>query len=546
MKRPIPLLRWLFLGRFAVAAGVFTGALLVWPRAAPQTTLVATLLLLVTIGVTLVSAWWTYARAPSPGVNFLYGQVLFDVLVVTAVVHLTGPARSDFAPLYVIVIAEASVLLPVPGAMLIAALSSVLYVADIVWQVGEPPRSVLVQIGLFAGMALVTGLLGDRLRRTGTALGALESELRQLQLDTTDILETLDTGVVTIDGEGRLFYINRAAEAILGLASSEWQDRPVLAELDRRAPGLGAMLQRTAVTREPVSRFETWLAIGGATRMVGLRTTPLDREGTPWVTAVCQDITDGKQVEALHRRTERLEAVAELSASLAHEIKNPLASIRSSVEQLSGPRLGPGDRTTLEGLVLKESDRLSRLLSDFIDFTAVRLAHSETVELGTVVTEAVALAERHPDAARADAVEVSIAGGPLQVEGDHDLLHRAVFNLVLNAIQHGGERGRVRVHIEPVAGPDLPRGVDADAAVRLQVSDTGPGIDEGAMRRIFDPFFTTRPTGSGLGLALVYRAVESHGGFIFVDGGRGRGATFTVYLPTHRTLVEHPKQEATA
>ncbi|MGH7475347.1 MAG: two-component system sensor histidine kinase NtrB [Longimicrobiales bacterium] len=534
MTRPFPLLRWLYLGRVAVAAGIFAGALLVWRDAPPQTTLLATLLFVTTAGVTALSAWWTMARGNVPGQNFLYAQIVFDTLLVTAVVHLTGAADaepSSFAPLYVLVIAAGALLLPAPGGLLIAALASVLYVADIIWQGGEPPGAVLVQVGLFVGMALVTGLLGDRLRRAGTMLGMIESELRQLRLDTGDILGAIDTGVVTADASGCLVYANPAAEKLLGLARRDWLERPVLAELDRRAPGLGAVVQRSTVTRVPVRGFETWLANGGQ-RVLGVRTTVLERQGTPWVTAVLQDITDGKRLEDLHVRTERLEAVAALSASLAHEIKNPLASIRSSVEQLSADRLEAADRTTLEGLVVKESDRLSRLLSDFIEFSRVEMGHSAAVDMTKVVTEAVELAEQHPDVRATPRLDFEHPATPVMIDGDGDLLHRAVFNLVLNALQHAGADAAVRIELTRLREEELPQGVDIESPIRLRIADDGPGISARDLPRVFDPFFTTRRGGTGLGLALVHRAVQAHSGAIFVEGAEGRGATFTVYLPS--------------
>jgi two-component system, NtrC family, sensor histidine kinase PilS len=531
MQRAIPLLRWLYLGRLAVAGGIFAGALLVWKNAAPQVTLIATLVLLATLAFTGLSAWLTHTGRVKPGRNFLYLQVVFDALLVTAVVHLTGPARSDFAPLYVIVIAVGAVLLPAPGGMLIAALSSVLYVADIVWQVGEPPTSVLVQIVLFGVMALVTGLLGDRLRRAGVELGAAKRELEQLQLDTSDILATIDTGVVTTDSHGRLVFLNPAGEAILGVSEREWEEVAIWEELDRRAPGLGAILQRTAATRWPVNRFETQLLVNGRERVLGVRTTILERRGTPWVTAVFQDITDRRRLEDLDRRTERLEALAELSASLAHEIKNPLASIRSSVEQLAGGRVAKQDRATLEGLVLKESDRLARLLSDFIDFSRVERERQAPFDLGLLVKEAAELAQRHPTSCSEASIQLSLPESELRLQGDQDLLHRAAFNLILNALQHAGEGGEVTVDLAELTPSELPAGVALERSVRLQVSDTGPGIPPQHLARLFDPFFTTRPDGTGLGLALVHRAVEAHGGAIFVDGRPGRGAVFTVYLP---------------
>ncbi len=543
MMHPSRLLRWLYLGRLTLTAGIFAGVLLVWRNAEPEVTLLATLVLLLTIGFTLLSAWYTHLLRREPGSNFLYGQVIFDVLVVTAVVHLTGGSASDFAPLYIVVIAVGALLLPLPGGVLIGGLACILYIADVVWGHAVALQgTVFVQIGLFAVMALVTGFLGDRLRQTGTALGAVESELRQLRLDTDDVLEAIDTGVVMVDGGGGLAYLNRAAESLLALDGSRRLGEPALEALEQRAPGLGRLIERTAETRVPVRWYETRVAgwgegPGGAAveRVVGVRTTVLEREGeeAPWVTAVIQDVTDGKRAEELNRRAARLQAVAELAASLAHEIKNPLASIRSAVEQLAADRVPEADRAVLERLVLAESDRLSRLLSAFIEFSWVTLRQREVVDLVGVTQEAIGLVERHPDGSGGARIEFSPPGAALPVEGDEDLLHRAIFNLVLNAVQHAGAQGVVRVQLERPAASDVPPELAALPRVRLVVSDDGPGIAPDVVPRIFDPFFTTRQGGTGLGLSVVHRAVEAHGGAIMVDGGEGRGARFTVYLPAY-------------
>ncbi|MBW3553398.1 MAG: HAMP domain-containing histidine kinase, partial [Gemmatimonadetes bacterium] len=229
---------------------------------------------------------------------------------------------------------------------------------------------------------------------------------------------------------------------------------------------------------------------------------------------------------------ERLEAVAELAASLAHEIKNPLASIRSAVEQLTTPndKLKKEDRGTLGRLVLTESDRLSRLLSGFIEFSRVELRERKLVDVPALVRGAVEVVAQHPDACDSAPVDLVVPYS-LEVEGDADLLHRAVFNLVLNAIQHSPPDSAVRVEVAAVGEPDLPPGSDFGSGVRIVVADRGPGIRAEDIPRLFDPFFTTRTGGSGLGLALVHRAVEAHQGLIFVDGARGQGTTFTVYIP---------------
>ncbi|HVR30412.1 MAG TPA: ATP-binding protein, partial [Thermoanaerobaculia bacterium] len=255
------------------------------------------------------------------------------------------------------------------------------------------------------------------------------------------------------------------------------------------------------------------------------------REGAPWVTAVFQDITEGKQIERTARRAERLEAVAELAASLAHEIKNPLASIRSAVEQLAGDRLDHRDRGVLRRLVVAESNRLSVLLADFMEFSRLELRRSRSVDLAELVMDAIGVVSQHPDAGEGQRIEFDRPAEPVSVGGDRDVLHRALFNLLLNGVQHVGQGGVVRVELAPVGEADLPAGMEVGAGAKLVVSDTGPGIRDEDVPRLFDPFFTTRDGGTGLGLALVHRAVEAHRGAILVDGMPGVGARFTVFLP---------------
>ena len=532
---PLRLLRWIYVSRLTLAAGVFVAALFNWLVADPQSTLIATLVFLVAVAVTGFSVWWTAILNRPPSSNFLYGQSLIDSLLVTGVVHVTGGYASDFAPLYILVIAAGALLLPLPGGVLIGALSSLLYFADILWgHDGPVPAAVFVQMTVFAAIALVTGFLGDRLRRTGVALGAVESELRQLRLDQGDILAALETGVITVDGEGRLAYMNPAAASLLGMDGDAWLGKRVLEQLDTCLPALGSTLARSLRTRRSVRWFESPKVHRGEVRLMGARTTVLEREGAPWATAVLQDITDGRRLEEVKRRAERLQAVAELSASMAHEIKNPLASIRSAVEQLTGERqaavLGQEDRGVLGSLVLAESDRLSRLLSDFIEFGRAEPRSAQPVDLAAVAGAAVELARRHPERREGVDVELSVGAGPIVVHGDEDLLHRAIYNLVLNGLQHA-RRGPVRVDLRNVQDRELPPGVDLEQPVRCTITDDGAGIAQADLPRIFDPFFTRRRGGSGLGLALVHRAVGSHRGAIFVDSAPSGGTRFTVYLP---------------
>jgi two-component system sensor histidine kinase PilS (NtrC family) len=226
-----------------------------------------------------------------------------------------------------------------------------------------------------------------------------------------------------------------------------------------------------------------------------------------------------------------MEAIAELSASLAHEIKNPLASIRSSVEQLTKPALDAADREVLGDLVLRESDRLSRLLSEFLEFSAMKIVQKEDVDFARVVRNCVDLAQQHPEAGDDTRIESAGLDTEVRIAGDEDLLHRAVFNLILNAVQFAGAGGQVEVELDGRREKDAREHGVAEAPVRFSVRDSGPGIDPKQTSRLFDPFFTTREGGNGMGLAVVHRAVEAHHGAVFVERAPQGGAEFIIYLP---------------
>ncbi|HEU4452152.1 MAG TPA: ATP-binding protein [Longimicrobium sp.] len=537
LPEPRRILWWMYLGRLALATGIFVAAAWAWTEAGPDTTLAATLLTAAAYAVTGVSLWYTHFIRRSPGRAFLYAQVIFDVLLVSVVVHLTGGKESSFAPLFVLVIVAGAVLLPMLGGILVGVLASILYFADVVWSAHAIDATVMLQTLLFGTVALVTGYLGDRLRQTGSALGEVETELRLLRLDTDDVLASIATGILTVDGEGRLVYINPAGAELLEVEGHRWLGKPVLEALDRAAPGLGAVIRRTVEKREPVRRYETGERADGT--VLGVSTTLLERTEPPSVTAIFQDITERMRVEGLRRRAERLEAVAELSASLAHEIKNPRASIRSATEQLSGNGMEDEDRLVLQKLVVRESDRLSRLLTDFLDFARVRVRAPGALHFGALVKEALDVVLAHPHADGRDVrftVDVSAAGAVVQ--GDGDLLHRAVLNLALNAVQWAGPGGTVEVAVDVIESEILSTALASTRAVRLRVSDTGPGVPAGEAEHVFDPFFTLRPGGTGLGLALVQRAAEAHGGAVFVEEpAPGWGSTFAFYLPETEGLL---------
>jgi two-component system sensor histidine kinase PilS (NtrC family) len=534
LPEPRRLLAWVYMARLSVVSAIFVAAAWAWQDAPPGTTLATTLLFVTSLLVTGASLWYTHLARREPGSLYRYTQTVFDVFVVAVVVHLTGGKDSSFAPLFVLAIFSGAVLLPIVGGMLIAVLASVLYFGEVVWSAHALDAGVFIQIVIFASVALVTGYLGDRLRHTGTVLGEVETELRLLRLDTDDILASIHTGILTLNGHGHLVYMNPTAAELLGLPAHRFLGQPVLAALDEAAPGLGELIEGSLRNRAGVRRSQTGEGRDGM--VLGVSTTVVERPDPepPSVTAIFQDITGSRRMEALRRRAERLEAVAELSASLAHEIKNPLASIRSATEQLAGDGIDPEDRGILRNLVVRESDRLSRLLTEFIDFARVKLRASTPLAVGKILGHAVELVRPHPDASgRTIRLEITPAAHEAEVRGDEDLLHRAFLNLVLNAAQWAGPGGTVLAEADVVESDLLSTALSTTRAVRVQVTDTGPGVPPGEAEHVFDPFFTLRPGGTGLGLALVQRAAEAHGGAVFVDEPRGEGwgATFTLYLP---------------
>src|SRR5213079_901048 len=257
----------------------------------------------------------------------------------------------------------------------------------------------------------------------------------------------------------------------------------IMPEFARIAPEFWAAITATARRGVRAMRVEAVVRRPDRTFPIGVTTTTLEVEGAqPRVTAIFTDISDSKRLEELHLRAERLEAVAELSASLAHEIKNPLASIRSSVEQLGRAKRANADEKFLTSLIVRESDRLSRLLSEFLDLSRVRATECRPLDLRAVATAAIRLVREHPDCPE-DAV-IELTGEATPMEGDEDLLHRVVSNLVLNAVQATGDGARVSVRTGRPGPHELPGGSGIESPVSLAVSDNGPGIPENVRARL--------------------------------------------------------------
>jgi two-component system sensor histidine kinase PilS (NtrC family) len=532
---PRRLLRWIYLGRVSVATVSFAVALLSTLVTDPMRTLVATVPFVTAMVLTAISFVKTEVNRTEPGPGFLYAQFVHDLFLITSVVYLTGGAESQFSALYILVMAAAALLLPIGSSLLLAMLASVLYVGD-AFLVSEGAFSVslLLQLVVFTLVAVGTGYIAARLQEAGEGRARLQAELAHVQLRAADILANIRAGIITVDGNGMLLYANPGAEALLGVTLEGQIGTPVLDRIRDTAPGVANAIARHLAEGQVTSRQEGVVMREGRAVPVGITTTSVSgdlRQERSATTAIFQDISDQKRIDALHLRAQRLEAVAELSASLAHEIKNPLASIQSAVEQMSRRPAATADERTLAALIVRESERLSRLLSEFLDFARVQVARRDRADLRTIVQGAADLADAHPDRDGGVRLTLELPGEPALIEGDEDLLHRAVFNLILNALQASPDRAEVVVALRRIARSLVPDGLPfRGPAFAIEIRDAGTGIAPEVQDRIFEPFITTKAGGSGLGLAIVHRAIEAHGGATLVESGN-TGTRFTVLLP---------------
>lgn len=526
------LLSWLFAGRLALALAMLLAAGYVSNRR-PDAAFGVSVGVLIAFTVTTYGAWVVFIRRQAFTSVFLPLQAAADLGLATLLVYFLG-ASSTLAPaIYVLVIAAYAVLMPLRSGVVTAVIASVVYaVVATHFSPEGPDLAFWAQLLVFNVVFAVVAFLGYRLREADTEHETLQTELQRVRLEADEILHNIRSGVLTVDPMGRLAFINPTAERLLELDGESLVGRPVLDQLKLRSSELWAAVVAGIRSGRKVGRGEgTVMRVDGGMFPIGLSTTTFEQQAqdAPSVTAIFTDISDHKQLQELHLRAERLEAVAALSASLAHEIRNPLASIRSSVEQLARGRHAGEDERVLAGLIVRESDRLSRILSEFLDFSRVRATRSEPVDLYSVATAAVRLVREHPDC-RPDAA-LTVEGEHMMLDGDEDLIHRVMVNLVLNAAQAARGPVAIAVSIKSVAEAELPPGSDIEHGARLVIRDNGPGIPDEIRDHLFEPFVSARPGGSGLGLAIVQRAVEAHRGLVFVDSARGAGTTFTIFLP---------------
>jgi two-component system sensor histidine kinase PilS (NtrC family) len=567
---PLQVLYWIYAARLVIALGVFGPALLVsqdfgWESVSlvgREGTAIAVAGLAAAALLTPVAYFWSPRRRVQPRPLFMISQALLDIFVVNAVVHITGGYASPFVSLFIALAAAYALIVSLPAALLVALGTGLVYLVDnlVSSPDGAIPGLLVIQVAMFTLVAVVTSLIAVRLRLVRDQLGSVEGELRRLALDTADVLRIIPSGVVTVDDQAKLVYLNLAASELLGVDVARTLGHDVVPVFERRAPELARAVDETVRKQRRILNREIEVqtpSISGSTVEANLdgdeptgevrptpsgapvvpisvsSTTLLGAGGGASYVFLLQDLRPVRQLEDLRLRTGRLEAVAEFSASLAHELKNPLASIRSAVEQLCGRTFEDDDDRILGRLIVRESDRLDGILKEFSDFARGDVTERRPIDVDELVRDVLETAGRHPIAEGRASIESERLDDLQGLWGDPELLHRSLLNLVLNALQVGDPENPVRVRIiSDSLRPDLvPGEISLGNPVRIRVIDDGPGIDPEDLPRIFDPFYTRRPGGSGLGLSIAHRAVQAHGGALLASSIPGEGATFAIVLP---------------
>src|ERR671920_2220536 len=314
------LLTWLFAGRLVLATGILLGAGLVWTER-PQESFIVSISVVFALMFTLYGAGTIFLLRRRTTNAFFFIQALVDLGLVTTILHFTGQPQSAFPALYVLVVAAYSLLMPPAWVAVTAVLASMLFLGDTIWTHGDSlDTASWAQIVVFNLVFAIVAVLGHRLREAGMEQATLATELQRVRLEADDILRNIRSGVLTVDGFGRLAFINPTGQRLLDLDGEGLIGLPVLDQLKSRSSELWAAVVAGIRSGRRISRGEgTVLHGSGKMFPIGLSTTCFrqEPEEAPSVTAIFTDISDLKAVQELQARAERLEAVAALSASLA-------------------------------------------------------------------------------------------------------------------------------------------------------------------------------------------------------------------------------------
>ena len=461
-------------------------------------------------------------------------QFAGDIVLVSALVQLSGGVGSYFASMYALPIVEAGTLKFRRGGVLTGSLSAVCYAAVVAGQYsgalpagvsgaalplfGEGLYRVVMNGAGFITVGWLTGSLAEKWRLADLRLASTSSAMADLQALTRTIMDSLPGGVLTTDEHGRVVAANRAATLITGRSTAELLGLDVASVLE--LPG-GALGPHGPDPR--MMEFE-YMKPSGQRIVLGLGAAPLsaDSQARGHVFTF-QDVTEAKRREYEAQRQKRLAAIGEMAAGIAHEIRNPLASMAGSMQLLRAELPLSGEQAQLMDIVLRESARLNGIIRNFLAYARPQRGATTLVDLGRVVEETASLLRNSPECREAHDVRTVTGPDVVACDGDEGQLRQVIWNLATNALRAMPRGGTLTFRVNGEDG--------AVPAAVFAVEDTGIGMSQEQQDRLFQPFQSGFVQGTGLGLAIAHRIVADHDGTIGVASVPGRGTVVSVRLP---------------
>jgi two-component system sensor histidine kinase PilS (NtrC family) len=507
---------------------------------------------LITCGLTclytLLLHFWSAHRIQA------YIQIAGDILLITWLVSLTGIIESPFTALYLIVIFIASSLFTRRGTFVMTAFACVCYglmdyAAYSRWgpfSVGSvagsiPAHALGSAVGFnffaFLAVAFLGSQLHERLSRTDEHLAQANRNLSDLRAFSERVIASISSGLVTTDLKHYIISFNRAAEEITGYRAKE-----VLGQhLSLLIPNISDLLDcslEVSQSGHHLSRLNVECRHkDGRLIEVGMSISPLTTttgEITGFVLPF-QDLTEVLELEREVRRHDRLAALGRVAAAIAHEIRNPLASMRGAVQVLGSDIALSEEQQLMMNIVLRESDRLDRIITDFLMYARPRRPEMEPVDLNDLMEETMTLLRFSPEINSESHRLVAIpAAEAALVEADAGQLRQVFWNLSRNAVTAMPDGGTLTISIARSGGEGQPEQIE------ITFSDTGIGMTEEQVERVFEPFSSFSSGGTGLGMSIVYQIINEHQGRISIRSAPGQGTAITVRLAALKKAVAVP------